>query len=156
MPRAAHIGPGPQIPGEASTTSMVNRAAWVFWPRAGHMSGSCRRLPPLGCGALGEELADPAHPRGGRVGVVAELLCHPAGAAADAELLDGAANGGGDYASGRGVSDGCSAEENRAWQRTPFLSCWVQVICGAVGISHHPVLVVPRVGLWVAGRGSWP
>jgi len=51
---------------------------------------------PLGCGPLGDELADPAHPPGGRVGVVAELLCHPAGAAADAKLLHGAADRGGE------------------------------------------------------------
>jgi hypothetical protein len=37
------------------------------------------------------------------VGVVAGFLCHPARAAADAELLDGAADGGGDRAGGRGV-----------------------------------------------------
>ena len=60
-------------------------------------------LLPLGCGPLGYELTDPAHPAGGRVGVVAELLCHPAGAAADAELLDGAADRGGDRAGVRGV-----------------------------------------------------
>jgi hypothetical protein len=35
--------------------------------------------------------------------VVAELLGHPAGAAADAELLHGAADRGGDHVSGRGV-----------------------------------------------------
>jgi hypothetical protein len=45
--------------------------------------------PPRGCGLLGDELADPAHPPGGRVRVVG-FLCHPAGAAADAELLHGA------------------------------------------------------------------
>ena len=88
------------------------------------MSGSCRRLLPLGCGPLGDELADPAHPRGGRVGVIAELLCHPAGAAGDAELLDGAAAAVATMP-GVGASDGCSTEENRAWQRTPFLSWWV-------------------------------
>ena len=47
------------------------------------------RLQPAGCGLLGDELADPAHPPGGRVRVVG-FLCHPAGAAADAELLHGA------------------------------------------------------------------
>ena len=36
-------------------------------------------------------------------GVVAELLCHPAGAAAGAELLHGEADRGGDHAGGRGV-----------------------------------------------------
>ena len=40
------------------------------------------RLPSVGCGPLGDELADPTHPPAGRVGVVAEFLCHPAGAAA--------------------------------------------------------------------------
>src|SRR5260370_820399 len=38
---------------------------------------------------LGGELARPAHPLGGRVGVVAELLSHPAYAATDAEVLHG-------------------------------------------------------------------
>jgi hypothetical protein len=60
-------------------------------------------LRPVGCGLLGDELADPAHPPSGRVGVVAELLCHPAGAAADAELLHGAADRGGYHVGGRGV-----------------------------------------------------
>jgi hypothetical protein len=40
---------------------------------------------------------------GRRRRVVAGFLCHLAGAAADAELLDGAADGGGDRAGGRGV-----------------------------------------------------
>src|SRR6516164_2271357 len=48
-----------------------------------------------------------------------------------------------------GASDGCSAEENRAWQRAPFIFIWVKPICVAAGISHHPVLVVLfRVRLW--------
>jgi hypothetical protein len=34
----------------------------------------------------------PAHPAGGRVGVVTELLCHPGDAAAEAELPQGAAD----------------------------------------------------------------
>jgi hypothetical protein len=41
------------------------------------------------------ELADPAHPAGGRVGVVAEFLRHPADTAATTELLHGAADGDG-------------------------------------------------------------
>jgi hypothetical protein len=89
--------------------------------------------PPRGCRLLGGELADPAHPPGGRVGVVAEFLCHLAGAAADAELLHGAADRGGDQIGGR-ASEGCSPEENRAWQRAPLTSSWVTVICVAVGI----------------------
>jgi hypothetical protein len=60
-------------------------------------------LRPVGCGLLGDELADPAHPPGGGVGVVAELLGHPAGAAAGAELLHGAADRGGYHVGGRGV-----------------------------------------------------
>ena len=50
----------------------AGRAASVGWP-----------LQPGG--HLGGELADPPHARGGRVGVVAELLGHPAQAAVDAE-----------------------------------------------------------------------
>jgi hypothetical protein len=46
-----------------------------------------------------------------------------------------------------GASDGCSPEENKAWQRAPFMSSSVMVICVAVGISHHPVLLVSRVRL---------
>jgi len=41
---------------------------------------------------VGEKLPDPPHPVAGRVGVVAELLGHPAGAATDAELPHGAAD----------------------------------------------------------------
>jgi len=48
-----------------------------------------------------------------------------------------------------GASEGCSAEENRARQRAPFMSGWVKVICVAVGISHHPVVRVSRL---VCGR----
>ena len=51
-----------------------------------------------------------------------------------------------------GTSDGCNPEENRAGQRAPSMSSWVTVICVAVGISHHPVLRVVRVGL--RGGGS--
>jgi hypothetical protein len=42
--------------------------------------GQCERR------CLGEELADPAHPLGGRLGMVAELLRHGAIAATAAEL----------------------------------------------------------------------
>src|SRR5215471_13361778 len=64
-----------------------------------------------------------------------------------------------------GASEGCSAEENRAWQRARFVFIWVKAICVAAGISHHPVLaVVFRVRLWAesgwrhrpAGRRSRP
>jgi hypothetical protein len=64
-----------------------------------------------------------------------------------------------------GASDGCSAEENRAWQRASFMFIWVKAICVAAGISDHPVLVaVFRVSLWaeiggrqrLAGRRSRP
>ena len=50
-------------------------------------SARARRSRGSPCG----ELADPAHPLGGRLGVVAELLCHPAGAAAGTEPAHGAA-----------------------------------------------------------------
>src|SRR3974390_373718 len=53
-----------------------------------------------------------------------------------------------------GASDGCSPEQNRAWQRTPVRSSWVTVICVAVSILHHPVLRVSRVGS--AGGPSRP
>jgi hypothetical protein len=53
-------------------------------------------------GRLGE-LAHPAHPAGGRVGVVAELLCHPAGAATGAELPQGPPDCLGDHGGGWGV-----------------------------------------------------
>jgi hypothetical protein len=55
-----------------------------------------------------------------------------------------------------GASDGCSPEENRAWQRAPLTSSWVTVSCVAVGIWHHPVLVVSRVGLWAVRGRSRP
>ena len=63
-----------------------------------------RRAPGIGQAASGPgsrvaggsrpggELADPAHPLGGRLGVVAELLCHPADAAAGTEPAHGAAD----------------------------------------------------------------
>ena len=83
--------------------------------RTGHMSGSCctsrRRAVMVAVGLnliagpaaraassgwplrpgghLGGELADPAHALGGRVGVVAELLSHPAQAAVDPESPHG-------------------------------------------------------------------
>ncbi len=59
--------------------------------RTGHSSRSCRDPSAGGVtsieprarpGRQGGELAHPAHPLGGRVGVIAELLRHPAGAAA--------------------------------------------------------------------------
>jgi len=52
------------------------RAASTSWP-----------LRPGG--QLGGELADPPHARRGRVGVIAELLSHPAQAALDAEPPQG-------------------------------------------------------------------
>jgi len=54
----------------------VPRATSTGWP-----------LRPVG--HLGGELADPPHARRGRVGVVAELLGHPAQAAVDAEAPHG-------------------------------------------------------------------
>src|SRR5262245_12415825 len=54
-----------------------------------------------------------------------------------------------------GASEGCSPEENRAWQRALVMSSGVTVICVAVGISHHPVLVAYRLRLWAVGRRSW-
>src|SRR5580704_11915735 len=55
----------------------------------------------------GAELADPAHSLGGRLEVVAELLCHPTRAAAG--VAEPAA----------GASDRCSPEANRASHRAP-------------------------------------
>jgi hypothetical protein len=52
------------------------------------------------------------------------------------------------------TSDGCSPEQNRASQRASSIVVWVTAICVAVGISHHPVLLVSR--LWAAGRRSQP
>jgi hypothetical protein len=43
-------------------------------------------------GHLADKLPDPPHPVSGSLGVVAELLCHPAGAATAAELPHGAAD----------------------------------------------------------------
>jgi hypothetical protein len=52
---------------------------------------------------LGGELADPAHALGGCVGVVAELLCHPAYAATDAELPHSPLDRLGHHFGGRGI-----------------------------------------------------
>lgn len=84
--RAAARGerPGPQFPHRSLVSFMS-------------------RLMSLGSEPLRDQLAGPAHPPGGRVRVVAELLCHPADAAADAELLHGAADCHGHYVSGRDV-----------------------------------------------------
>src|SRR5262249_5616423 len=65
-----------------------------------------RPAPATVCGQrrhLGGELTDPAHALGGRVGVVAELLCHPAHAATDAELSHGLLDRLGHHFSGRGI-----------------------------------------------------
>ena len=51
----------------------------------------------------GGELADPAHALGGRIGVVAELLCHPAHAATDAELSHSPPDRLGHHFSRRGI-----------------------------------------------------
>jgi len=64
---------------------------------------------------------------------VAELLCPLAGAIANAGLLRGAADCRGDHVRGRGY-EGCSQEENRAWQRAPLVLVWVKAICVVVGI----------------------
>src|SRR5580704_14702348 len=64
-------------------------------------------------GRLGGELADPGHPLSGRLGVVAELLCHPADAAAGTEPAHGATDRRG-HASAVGAADRCSADANSA------------------------------------------
>jgi hypothetical protein len=51
--------------------------------------------------APGDELAGLAHPPGSRVGMVAELPCHPGDAAANAELLHDVAECRGHHVSGR-------------------------------------------------------
>jgi hypothetical protein len=61
----------------------------------------------------GGELADPAHPLGGRLGVVAELLCHPAAqprvpSRRTARLIAAAT------LSAAGAADRCGAEANSA------------------------------------------
>jgi hypothetical protein len=52
---------------------------------------SIKRRRLVVSGSIGEP-PDPPHAVGGRLGMVAELLCHAAGAAADAELPYGAAD----------------------------------------------------------------
>jgi hypothetical protein len=89
-------------------------------------------------------MTSPAHPPGGRVRVVAELLCHPANAAADAELLHSAADCHGRHVSSR-ASGSCSPEQNSAWPRASFMVIWATAIWVAVGISHHSVLLVSRL-----------
>src|SRR5260370_787134 len=61
-------------------------------PAPGTGQAAPGRGSPSAGGRPGGELADPAHPLGGRLGVVAELLCHPARAAAGAEPAHGAAD----------------------------------------------------------------
>jgi hypothetical protein len=65
------------------------------------VASACHHLRPKE--ALGGELADPAHAFGGRVGVVAELLCHPAYAATDAELSHSPPDRLGHHFGGRGI-----------------------------------------------------
>jgi hypothetical protein len=107
------------------------------------------RLMSLGSEPLRDELAGPARPPGGRVRVVAELLCHRPSQprlpnCCTARLIAMAAM------SAVGTSDGCSPEQNRAWQRASSMVVWVTAICVAVGISHHPVSLSR---LWAAGPG---
>src|SRR6185437_2338803 len=102
------------------------------------------RLRRLAAGILGDELADPAHPLGGHVGVSPNSCAiRPAQPrmpnCCTARLIAVVA------ISAVEASDGCSPEQNKAWQRTPFMSSSVTVICVVVDISHHPVLLVSRV-----------
>src|SRR6266702_4557377 len=62
-------------------------ACWV--PRLGERADGHQPGRPRG-GRMGDKLPDPGHAFGGRLRVVAELLRHVAGAAADAELPHGA------------------------------------------------------------------
>jgi hypothetical protein len=62
----------------------------------GHQAAYLARTPD-------GELAHPAHPLGGHVGVVAELLRHPAGAPTGAEPSHGAGDRLGDHVGGRGI-----------------------------------------------------
>src|SRR5579862_2148474 len=73
---------------------------------------------PSAGGRPGGELADPAHPLGGRLGVAAELLCRPTRAAAGAEPAHGALIASVTL-SAVGASDRCSSEANRASHRAP-------------------------------------
>lgn len=70
------------------------------------------------------ELTHPAHPAGGRLRVVAELLRHPAGAATDAELLHSAVDC---LATMSAVeeSDGCSADAKSASHLMIVFIAWV-------------------------------
>src|SRR5215469_8621548 len=80
--------------------STITHPSGTGAPRPGtSTSASMRCMAPRlrQGGDLGDELADPAHPLGGRLGVVAELLRHPDGTAPGAELPHGAGDRFGDH-----------------------------------------------------------
>ena len=92
------LGPRPE-PGRRAVVaapgfSIISGSA----ARAASVGGHLRPGRHLGC-----ELADPAHPLGGRVGVVAELFGHPANAPRDAEPPHGSRDCICCHCGGRGV-----------------------------------------------------
>ena len=88
-------------------------------------------------GILGEAV-HPAHPPGRRIGVVAELVRHPADAATHAKLLPGATDCRGYRVGGRGVGWLQSGGEQRLAPPASFRFCRVMATCVEVDISHHP------------------
>lgn len=83
-------------PRSAAGMNLVRLARWS--PRPGRCDTrfpwTGRPLDRAGRGrSLGRDLADPAHSLGGRIGMVAELLRHPASAATDAEPPHGPVDG---------------------------------------------------------------
>ena len=67
------------------------------WAGPGHRSSAVTAVGRF------DEMARPAHAAGSGIGMIAELLRHPAGAAAEAQLLHGAVDCGGYHVGGRGV-----------------------------------------------------
>jgi len=75
----AAVAPGP---GTGGCTAVIAVNFTFISESVARPARTCR---PLAGGHLGGELADPAHALGGGVGVVAELLGHPAKTATDAD-----------------------------------------------------------------------
>ena len=167
------------------------RVGWASSPASMERVQSLPGLTAISCLALlvarqsvdlrsgghrGGELADPAHALGGRVGVVAELLSHPADAAMDAEPPRGGRDCFCCHFGGRGASYRCSPEANSATRRAPVTvlavsgALWVGSLrpgqgarrapsralgCGAWGGGPRPVTTARTPRPWIPRSAAW-
>jgi len=150
----------------------------VDW-RAGQCSQGRLRAGPAGRGparlpveraraaALGGDLASPAHPPGGRIGVITELLRHTPGAALRAEPLQGGPDGRGDHAGGRGVRWLQHGRQQRRAPRVAPARLSQRQLCPGLPVADAPCLAGGRStvepagpervsGIGHAGMMTWP